>query len=136
MPPDKQRLSLLRRCKAIKANGEACRQAPLPDYEYCFWHSPDHEEEAAEARRLGGLRRRREKAVQGAYEFEGLSSIDDVRRLVEIAVMDTLSLESSVARSRTLAYLAQTAFKLFEVHEFDERLETLEGMLLPRVKKR
>jgi len=26
--------------------------------DFCFWHSPEHAEEAEEARRLGGLRRR------------------------------------------------------------------------------
>ena len=40
--------------------------------DFCLFHSPDHEEEAAEARRLGGLRRRKEKTLAGAYEFRGL----------------------------------------------------------------
>lgn len=123
---------MARACKAIKANGEPCRQAPLPECEFCFWHSPDHAQEAAEARRLGGLRRRREKTVQGAYEFEGLGSADDVRRLLEIAIMDTLGLENSVARSRTIAYLAQSAIKLFELRDFDERLKAIEGTLSRR----
>ena len=127
---------MARPCKAIKANGEACRQAPLPEFDFCFWHSPDHAQEAAEARRLGGLRRRREKTVQGAYEFEGLNSVEDVRRVLEIAVMDTLGLENSVARSRTLAYLAQSALKVFEFREFDDRLQALETTMLPRVAKR
>ncbi len=125
---------MARPCKAIKSNGEPCRQAPLPDFDFCFWHSPDHKAEAAEARRLGGLRRRREKTVQGAYEFEGLQNVDDVRRLLEIAVMDTLGLENSVARSRAIAYLAQVALKMFEFREFDDRLEALEGMMSPRLK--
>ena len=127
---------MARPCKAIKANGEACRQAPLPEYDFCFWHSPDHAQEATEARRLGGLRRRREKTVQGAYEFEGLNSVEDVRRVLEIAVMDTLGLENSVARSRTLAYLAQSALKAFEFREFDDRLQALETTMLPRMAKR
>jgi hypothetical protein len=40
---------------------------------------------------------------------------------VEIAVLDTLGLENSVARARTLAYLAQTAAKLLEIGSFEER---------------
>ena len=58
-------------------------------------HSPEHAAEAAEARRLGGLRRRREVAVTGAYEFPGLQSVADIRRILEIAVLDTLGLENS-----------------------------------------
>ena len=49
----------------------------------------------AEAGRLGGLRRRREKTVTAAYDLEGLATLDQIRRLLEIAVMDTLGLENS-----------------------------------------
>jgi hypothetical protein len=38
----------------------------MRDVAFCFWHAPGNEEEVAEARRLGGLRRRREKTVSGA----------------------------------------------------------------------
>ena len=58
---------------------------------------------------MGGLRRKREGTVAAAYDFEGLGSIPEVRRLLEVAVVDTLSLENSIARSRALAYLAQVA---------------------------
>jgi hypothetical protein len=122
-----------RNCRAENEKGEPCRQAPLQDGEFCFWHSPGHAEEAAEARRLGGLRRRKEKAVSGAYDIEGLESVGAIRRLLEIAVLDTLSLENSVARSRTLAYLAQAALKALEVGEFQERLRALEAAVGPRL---
>jgi len=122
-----------RTCKARNENGDPCRQAALREGDFCFWHSPDHTEEAAEARRLGGLRRRREKAVAGAYEFEGFGSVEQVRRLLEIAALDTLGLENSIARSRTLAYLAQVSLKLLEVGELEERVRALESLLLPRL---
>lgn len=51
----------------------------------------------------------------------------DIRRLLEIAVIDTFALENSVARSRTLAYLAQTALRCLEVGELEERLALLEA---------
>jgi hypothetical protein len=89
----------------------------------------------AEARRLGGLRRRRERTVSEAYDFEGLGTVRHIRRLVEIAVLDTLGLENSVARSRTLAYLAQVGLKALEVAEFDERVRALEAAVMPRLKK-
>lgn len=127
---------MARSCKGVKENGEACRQAPLTDYDHCFWHSPEHKAEAAEARRLGGLRRRREKTLQGAYEFEGLNSLEDVKRLLEIAIMDTLGLENSVARSRTIAYLAQVGLKALEVAEYEDRIQALESMLMPRIQTR
>ena len=120
-------------CAFVKADGERCRSAPMREGDYCFWHDPEQVEAAAEARRLGGQRRRREKVVSGAYDFEGLGSVEQVQRLVEVAVVDTFQLENSVSRNRTLAYLAQTALKLLEVGEHEARLEALEAALGPRL---
>jgi hypothetical protein len=125
-----------RTCKARNESGDPCRQAALREGDFCFWHSPDHTEEAAEARRLGGLRRRRKKAVAGAYDLEGLGSVDQVRRLLEIAALDALGLENSIARSRTLADLAQVSIKLLEVGELEERVRALESVLHPRLEER
>ena len=125
-----------RACAYRKESGEACGAPPVEGSEFCFWHSPEHAEEAAEARRLGGLRRRREKITSGAYGFEGLGSADDIRRLLEVAVVDTLSLENSIARARTLAYLAQVSVKLLETGEVEERVAALEQTLGPRLEKR
>jgi len=125
----------IRACKALREDGKRCQAPPLLDGHFCLMHSPEHAEEMAEARRLGGLRRRREKAVSGAYDFEGLADVGQVRRLVEIAALDTLSLENSVARSRTLAYLAQVALKALEVGELEQRIENLERLVAPRLPK-
>jgi hypothetical protein len=119
----------------VKDDGQPCRAPRLRDSEFCFWHSPEHAEEAAEAQRLGGLRRRREKAVAGAYDFDGLDSVPKARRLLEIAALDSLALENSVARSRTLAYLAQVALKALEVGELAERIDALERLVAPRLEK-
>ena len=80
-------------------DGSPCRSAPMRGEDFCFFHSPAHEEEADEARRLGGLRRRKEKTLAGAYEFGGLATVPDIRRLLEMATLDTLALENSVARA-------------------------------------
>ena len=42
-------------------------------------------------------------AVSGAYEVNGLETVGDLRRLLVIASLDTLGLENSIARARTLA---------------------------------
>ncbi len=118
---------MVRRCVFHKENGEPCRAAPLTDKNLCFWHCPDHAEEVAEARRLGGLRRRREVAVVGAYELGGLDTVVDLRRILEIALLDTLSLDNSSARARTLGYLVGVAAKLLEVGELEQRLAYLEA---------
>ncbi len=118
-----------RTCAFELAHGRLCRATPLRDGPACFWHAPEREEEAAEARRLGGLRRRREKTVAGAYDFAGLGSIEAIRRILEIATIDALGLENSVARSRLLISAALAAAKLLETGELEARLDALEGAL-------
>ncbi len=114
-------------CSGAKENGQPCRAPKLRDSEFCLMHSPEHAEDVAESRRLGGLRRRREVAVAGAYDFAGLQTVADIRRLLEVAVLDTLGLENSIARARTLAYMATSAIKLLEVGELEQRLASLEA---------
>ncbi len=86
----------------------------MRDADRCFWHRPDKADEAAEARRLGGLRRRRERTVAAAYDVAGLGDIPSVRRVLEIVVLDTLGLDNSVARSRVLVGAAAAAAKLID----------------------
>ena len=121
-----------RACKFVKEDGERCQAPPLHESEFCFVHDPAFAEEMAEARRLGGLRRRREKVVSGSYDIEGLENVGQIRRLVEIAVLDTLALENSIARSRALIAAAGAAGKLLEVGELEERIQALERALKPR----
>ena len=95
-----------------------------------MWHSPEHAEQVAESRKLGGSRRRREVTLSGVYDLESVITVRDIQRLIEIAGMDTLALENGVARNRTLAYLAQTALRSIETGELEERIRTLETALL------
>ena len=104
----------------------------MREADHCFWHAPETQDEAREARRLGGRRRRREGVVSGSYEFEGLDSVPKIRRLLEIAVLDTLGLENSIARSRALAYFAQVSTRLLEAGELEERVGALEFAVTER----
>jgi hypothetical protein len=104
-------------------------------------HDPANAAEAAEALRLGGLRRKRELITQGAYEFESLTTVADIRRLLEIATVDTLglenSMENSIARNRTLIAATMAALKLLETGELEERVRSLEAAVLqPRPPER
>ncbi len=121
-----------RSCDFVKEDGERCQAPPLHESAYCFVHDPENAEAMAEARRLGGLRTRKEKAVQGAFDVEGLDDAGQIRRLLMIAAVDALSLDNTIARARTLVLVAQAAAKLLEAHELEERLEALESTLKPR----
>ena len=119
-----------RTCAFRYETGRSCGAAPLRDSDFCLWHDPEHAEQVAESRRLGGSRRRREVTLSGVYDLESVITVRDIQRLVEIAVMDTLALENGVARNRTLAYLAQTALRTIETGELEDRIRTLETALL------
>jgi hypothetical protein len=123
---------VMRTCLGVNQQQEPCRQAPLRDGEFCFWHSPDHETEAAEARRLGGLRRRREGALSGAYELDSLASTPDLRRLLEVAAFDALGLENSVARVRAITAIVTVGARLLETGEIEERVAALEATVRSR----
>lgn len=124
-----------RSCKGIKLGGGRCLAAPGHESDFCFWHDPERAEEAEQARKLGGTRRRREATLEGAYDLGPLDSVHGIRRVVEIAVMDTLGLENSVPRNRTLASLSLALAKLLEVGEQEERLTAIEAALGPRLQK-
>jgi hypothetical protein len=102
---------------------------PLRDATFCFAHDPEHAAAAAEARRLGGTRRRRERLTARAFGVEGVESVADIRRVIEIALIDTLELENSVARSRALFWGCAVLLKLREVSDLDDRLQAIEAAL-------
>lgn len=122
-----------RACKGISKGGERCSAPPLNDRDSCFWHDPEHQTEAAEARRLGGLRRKREGALEGAYDLQGLDTVAGIRRFLQIGLMDLVGLENTVARDRVIFTGVLAAAKLLEVGELEERLEAVEAALGPRL---
>jgi hypothetical protein len=122
-----------RQCTFRTTVGKPCRMAPLKDSQFCWVHSPDRIKEVQEARHLGGLRRKRESTISSAFQFDSLNSVDGIRRILEVAVLDTLAAENSIARSRTLAYLAQIALHTLELGDLENRIAALEE--LTHVKK-
>ena len=117
-----------RSCTFLMADGRACRAGPQRDRPYCFAHDPERAEEAAEARRLGGLRRRKEGTIAVAYDLPGLDTVARIRRLLDVVVTDGIGLENGVARLRVLISATAAATNLLKVGEFEERLAALESV--------
>jgi len=117
-------------CTALRNDGRPCRATPLIDEPFCFWHAPQTAEEAAESRRLGGLHRRKKKSVAAIYGFAGLRTISDSQTLLETAAIETLAIENSINRNRTLATFVATAAKLIELGELADRVAALEAAAL------
>src|SRR5215211_8394461 len=108
-------------------NGRPCRATPMRDEPYCFWDAPETAEEAADARRLGGLHRRKKKTVGAIFGFRGLRTIEDNQALLETAAVETLALENSIPRNRALGGFATVGAKLIELGDHEERLRALES---------
>ena len=122
-----------RQCLGVVADtGLACRQAPTTDRDYCFWHDPENVAAAAEARRLGQQRSKREASVAGAYEISGIDTVDDLKRVLEVVLLDTLALNNGVPRNRLLVSVVQAGLTLIKQADFEERLAALEEVIRPR----
>src|SRR5450759_229258 len=118
-----------RRCAIARADGQPCAMAPLLDRPYCFSHDPERAADAAEARRMGGLRRRKEGTVAVAYDLPGLDTVAGIRRLLDIVVTDGLGLDNGIARLRVLISTAATAMNLLKAGELEERIAALEAAI-------
>lgn len=116
-----------RTCLEITSAGQPCRARPLKDSDRCFLHDPEHREAAGEARRVGGLRRRREGAVKVAFDLDGLDSAEGLRRFLEIAATDALSAEDGISRVRAMTYIVQTGIRLLEAADLEARVRALES---------
>ena len=120
-----------RACTYQMPDGRACRATPLRDEPFCFWHSPDTADELTEARRMGGLHRRKKRTVATIYGFGGLRSIEDHLALLETIAVETLGLENSIARNRALTAIVATGTKLIELGDLANRIAAMEAALGP-----
>ena len=103
-----------RGCSFEMPDGLVCRAPAMRGQSHCYWHDPSRLEEAADARRLGGLHRRKATSVATVYDFAGLRTVEGAQRLLETAALETFALENSIGRNRALIAAARMAPKLIE----------------------
>jgi hypothetical protein len=118
-----------RRCIFPRSDGQPCQMAPQHDRPYCFSHDPERAADAAEARRMGGMRRRKEGTIAVAYDLPGLDAVVGIRRLLEIVVTDGIGLDNGIPRLRVLISTAVAAMNLLKVGELEDRLAALEAVI-------
>lgn len=122
-----------RRCAALRTDGEPCRAYALEGSRFCFWHSPDRAAERDAARSKGGKARHgRDIGTTGEVDEVELDDLSDVVVILRDTLQDTLSLENSLARSRAVAYLCNTAITALQKADLDQRLEAVEAILADR----
>jgi hypothetical protein len=121
-----------RTCEFVMPDGSRCRAGPQRERPYCFAHAPERAAEAAEARKLGGLRRRKEGTIALAYDLPGLDTVAGIRRLLQIVSTDGLAMDNGVPRLRALISTAVAATNLLKVGELEDRLAAVEAALASR----
>jgi hypothetical protein len=84
---------------------------------------------------LGGLNRRKEQTLKAVYDIEGLETVPQIRRVLELALNGELALENSHNRSRVLISVAGAAAKLLETGELASQIEAIRSVLEPRQQK-
>ena len=121
-----------RGCTYEMLDGLLCQAPALRGKALCYWHEPDASDAAQEARRVGGHHRRKARSVATIYDFAGLRTVESAQRLLEIAAIETLALENSIARNRALISAAAGAGKLIEAGDLEERLTAVEAAVGPK----
>ena len=119
-----------RQCQAAGPDGRPCEAAPLRDRDFCFFHAPETAPEAAEARRVGGLRRRREKTVEVLYDLDGTDGVTRIGRVLNLVILETLSLDNGLGRNRTLLLALRVWMEFLRITDHEARLATLETLLV------
>ena len=114
------------RCAATNRKGDPCGGWAIGESEYCFAHDPERAAERLAASAKGGRARHGRKIHTGEDGTLSITTPEDVLNVVRQAILDALTLENSIARARTIGYLAGVAFKAFELVDIDARLQALE----------
>jgi hypothetical protein len=102
---------------------------PLQDSRYCFAHAPEQGAARAKARKRGGRNRRAGLALEPPDKAPQLRDVAAIQAQLETALFDSLQLENSNGRSRTIGYLLGFALRALEVGELESRLAALEAQI-------
>ena len=111
------------KCQFITPDKTQCEAKPLKGEEFCFWHSPNKEQERKKAVQDGGNSPKRNYGVDDEVK---LGSSQDVRELMEKTIRNMNQNKISVNMANATGYLANIALKAIEQGDLEKRLEVLE----------
>ena len=117
---------LKRRCQGTTRAGNACQMRPLRDSDWCWNHSPLVVADRAQARSRGGAagKRATPSELAGTITLQGPK---EAMLLLEVAANETLALDNSAARNRTLVQIALAWARVWETVLLEQRLRALES---------
>ena len=119
-----------KKCQAITQNGTPCQAYAVAGSDYCFHHDPARAKQRQEARSKGGhARHGRHIGPVGHSDPVALDTMADVATLLNHVINDTLQLENSLQRARTIGYLAGLILKALEMSTLEQRVAAVEHTL-------
>lgn len=119
---------MTKHCRSKTRAGAPCPNSPGVSG-YCFIHDPAKGTERAAARRRGGQHRRAVRVADVSSVPSSIRTVGDVLKLLDVATLDTLALENSVARTRAIVGIVLGYLKALEVGEIEARLTALEAAI-------
>jgi hypothetical protein len=123
-----------RHCAARTVAGDPCRAYAVAGSDYCFHHEPALAAARRRARSKGGRARHGRRvgsvaAREAAAAGITLEDATDAVALLETTIRDTLGLENSLSRARTLGYLTNLFLRAIDITVLEERVARLERIL-------
>jgi hypothetical protein len=97
-----------RRCSAITSGGKPCPIAPPAGRSYCLNHDPERTEEAAAARKRGGIGKARDVRIRKLAQ-KSLQTMGDVRDVILLAILEARDGTISPKVAQAMSSLAKTA---------------------------
>jgi hypothetical protein len=120
----------INKCQAITQNGTPCQAYAAAGSAYCFHHDPAQAAQRHVARSKGGRARHgRHIGPVGQPAPLTLDTTADVATLLQRTIDDTLQLENSLQRARTIGYLAGLFLKALDMAVLEQQIAALKRAL-------
>lgn len=120
------------KCKATNASGQPCQAQAIKSSEYCFTHDTPSAAARQAARKRGGYRRRVGHTGNPSSLPEQVKTIDDVLKVLNYALKESLPLENSVQRGRLIVAICSAFVDAIKTGELENRLAAIESALKAR----
>jgi hypothetical protein len=120
------------KCKSKTTSGQACQAQAIKGSKFCFTHDPASGAARAKARRIGGQRNRSPHTGDPTTIPEKVRTIDDVLKVLDYALAETIPLENSIQRGRLIVAIAGAFIEAIKTGELESRLMAIESALKAR----
>jgi hypothetical protein len=132
--------SMNKRCKFVKKSGEICNAIQMKNSDFCYFHSPETEEERKQNIRNGGKKKvivvseNVNSKLLNNLPFK-LRNAKQVSRFYELLINETLAGNLDLRYSTGISYILSGLLKSLELSEMEERIINIEKLLNERIKE-